>query len=77
MSFARRLRPYVSRAAEAKGIVRRADKVCLPRDAQNELDAQSASAHGQLFFSLSLTGLPAARSSARSVAASASFSARS
>ena len=31
VSFARRLRPYVSRAAEAKGIVRRADKVCLPR----------------------------------------------
>ena len=54
VSFARRLRPYVSRAAEAKGIVRRADKVCLPRDAQNELDAQSASAHGQLFFSLAL-----------------------
>ena len=34
VAFMRRLRPFVSLAAESKGIVRRADKISLPRSAQ-------------------------------------------
>ena len=47
------LRPELSTAAEAKGIVRRADKITLPRSASTELEMQNATRHGQLFFELS------------------------
>lgn len=53
VAFARRLRPVLSVAAEAKGIVRRADKISLPYSAKVELEEQQASKNGQLFFELS------------------------
>ena len=52
--FMGRLRPYVSLKAETKGIVRRADKISLPRSAQASLAAGSK--NGQLFFELSCNG---------------------
>merc|ERR1719152_412311 len=53
VAYVQTLRPELSHAAEAKGIVRRADKITLPRSASAELDAQAASKNGQLFFELS------------------------
>lgn len=50
VAFVATLRPERSTAAEAKGIVRKADKVVLPPSASRELDAQQASKNGQLFF---------------------------
>ena len=52
VAFVQTLRPELSHAAEAKGIVRRADKITLPRSASLELEAQQASRLGQLFFEL-------------------------
>ena len=53
VAFARKLRPVLSAAAEAKGILRRADKISLPYSAKVELEEQQASKNGQLFFELS------------------------
>merc|ERR1719408_758011 len=50
VAFVATLRPERSTAAEAKGIVRKADKIVLPPSASRELDAQQASKNGQLFF---------------------------
>ena len=53
VAYVATLRPELSRAAEAKGIVRRADKIVLPRSASAELEQQHASKNGQMFFELS------------------------
>jgi ubiquitin fusion degradation protein 1 len=53
IAYVQTLRPELTTAAEAKGIVRRCDKICLPRSASSELDSQHASKNGQLFFELS------------------------
>ena len=50
VAFVATLRPERSTAAEAKGIVRKADKVVLPPSASRELEAQQAHKNGQLFF---------------------------
>lgn len=52
VAYVATLRPERSLAAAAKGIVRRADKITLPRAASVELDMQQASKNGQLFFQL-------------------------
>ncbi|KAL3924493.1 MAG: hypothetical protein SGPRY_003898 [Prymnesium sp.] len=51
-----RLTPLFSRAGEAKGIVRRADKLTLPPSANAALMEQQATRNGQLFFELSSGG---------------------
>jgi hypothetical protein len=53
VAFVATLRPELSRAAEAKGIIRRADKIVLPRSASVELEQQHATKNGQMFFELS------------------------
>lgn len=53
VAFVQTLRPELTLAAETKGIVRRADKITLPRSASLDLERQQASRHGQLFFELS------------------------
>lgn len=50
VAFSSTLKPVLSRAAEARGIVRSTDKVSLPRSAQAPLEG--ASRNGQLFFEL-------------------------
>ena len=52
VAYVATLRPELSRAAEAKGIVRKADKITLPRSASLELEQQQASKNGQMFFEL-------------------------
>ena len=51
--FSKQLRAVLSLTAEAKGIVRRADKISLPYSAKVALEEQQASKNGQLFFELS------------------------
>lgn len=53
VAYVQSLRPELSKAAEAKGIKRSADKIQLPRSASVELEQQQASKNGQLFFELS------------------------
>lgn len=56
VAFARVLKPKLSHAAEAKGIVRRTDKLTLPPSASAALMEQHATKNGQLFFELSAAG---------------------
>ena len=53
IAYVQMLRPELSLAAKAKGIVRCADKIQLPRSASTELEYQNASKNGQFFFELS------------------------
>ena len=61
VAFIQRLQPVLSLAGEAKGIVRRADKLTLPPSAKAALMEQQATKNGQLFFELAIEGGNASR----------------